>query len=152
MTSTFKPKKGTSWQDKLHKPQKSEIKEGPEPWNKKHGGSKMLISTPKEIQAIVETIPQGQIMLISDLRKTLANIHHADYTCPLTTGIFLRIVAEAAEEIHEPSNKTPWWRIVGEKGLLNPKLPGGGELQAALLEKEGLIVFTHGKNKYVKIF
>ncbi len=50
-------------------------------------------------------------------------------TCPLTTGIFLRIAAEAAGE-DDGSGKTritPYWRVVKDDDSLNPEFPGGME-------------------------
>ena len=68
------------------------------------------------------------------------------FTCPLMTGIFLRIVAEAAEEdrLLGKCDITPYWRIVGEDGKLNAKFPGGVERQAEHLREEGHAV-EHGK-------
>jgi len=64
---------------------------------------------------------------------------HADFTCPLTTGIFIRIAAEAAEEDLSRGEKeiTPYWRVIKADGSLNEKLPGGTEAQAARLREEG---------------
>ena len=52
----------------------------------------------------------------------LAHWHNADVTCPLVTGIFLRIVAEAAEEerLAGKSAITPYWR--GARGWPNGKV------------------------------
>jgi len=33
-----------------------------------------------------------------------------------------------------------WWRVLRKGGFLNPKLPGGVERQAALLQNEGVRV------------
>lgn len=35
---------------------------------------------------------------------------------------------------------TPYWRVVGPKGQMNPKFPGGAEGQAQRLEAEGHIL------------
>ena len=43
-------------------------------------------------------IPRGKLVTVSALRRALAADFETDVTCPLTTGIFVRIVAEAAEE------------------------------------------------------
>ncbi len=59
---------------------------------------KMLISSPREIDRVVCGIRKGRVMRMGELRQHLAALHGDDYTCPLTTGIFVRIVAEAAEE------------------------------------------------------
>lgn len=59
------------------------------------------------------------------------------------------MVAEAAmEEMGIKKDVAPWWRIINKDGSLNPKFPGGGKLQAALLKKEGHKI-TELKNKTV---
>jgi len=73
------------------------------------------------------------------VRKELAQKYRADSTCPLTVGIFLRIISEAAEEDRRKGSKlvTPYWRVVKDDGSLNPKYPGGVEAQATRLRAEG---------------
>ncbi len=82
-------------------------------------GEKMLIPTPQIVDAYIRTIPQGKETTMAQMRKDLAAEYHADKTCPLTSGIFLRIVAEAAhEELAQgkPISKiAPYWRIMDEK-------------------------------------
>jgi alkylated DNA nucleotide flippase Atl1 len=57
----------------------------------------------------------------------------------MTTGIFLRIVAEVAEEDLRSGKGevTPYWRVIKADGSLNEKFPGGIQAQAAHLKKEG---------------
>jgi alkylated DNA nucleotide flippase Atl1 len=57
----------------------------------------------------------------------------------LTTGIFVRIAAEAAEEVASTGNPkiTPYWRVLKDDGSLNPKFPGGVDRQAEKLRAEG---------------
>jgi alkylated DNA nucleotide flippase Atl1 len=102
----------------------------------------MLIPTALEVDAMIRKIPRGQVTTLAQIRKHLAHWHNADVTCPLVTGIFLRIVAEAAEEdrLDGKSNITPFWRVVREDGRLNLKFPGGAEMQAERLRSEGHIV------------
>ena len=58
----------------------------------------------------------------------------------MTTGIFVRTVAEAAEEERREgkSKITPYWRTVKSDGSLNEKYPGGVAAQAARLREEGI--------------
>lgn len=81
-------------------------------------------------------------MTVSEIRRRLAIEFSADVTCPLTTGIFIRIVAEAAEENRAGGRKrvTPYWRVVRDDGTLNPKFPGGVTNQAKYLRAEGFKV------------
>ena len=57
----------------------------------------------------------------------------------MTTGIFVRIAAEAAEEDRRNGKTriTPYWRVIRDDGSLNDKFPGGVEHQAACLKLEG---------------
>lgn len=88
-------------------------------------GALMYISTPLEIDEYIKTIPRGQGVSIQQMRDNLAKMNKADCTCPLTTGIFLRIVAEAAfEKVNrgDTSNLTPFWRVIDHKANLVKKL------------------------------
>jgi alkylated DNA nucleotide flippase Atl1 len=102
---------------------------------------RMLISSPQEIAEVVAGISRGQVMSISALRRTLAEQHDADYTCPLTTGIFLRIAAEASDE---ENGALPYWRVVRDDGRILDKLPGGPAAQAKRLTAEGHKVTAKG--------
>jgi hypothetical protein len=57
-------------------------------------GALMYISTPQEIDQYIKLIPHGQSLTVQQMRDDLAIKYQADCICPLTTGIFLRIVAE----------------------------------------------------------
>ena len=61
-------------------------------------GSKMFIATPQIIDEYVKHIPFGKSTELSTMRNDLAIEYQADKTCPVTTGIFLRIVSEASFE------------------------------------------------------
>lgn len=108
---------------------------------------RMLISSPLELDAVIRRIPEGRVLTVGELRANLARNHGADYTCPLTTGIFLRIVAEAADEERAAGlHKTaPYWRVVHDDGTLMDKLPGGIDAQARRLDEDGVVVLHLGK-------
>ena len=103
------------------------------------GRGSMLISTPREIDAVMRGVRKGKAVTVAQLMRKLADDHGTDATCPPTTGIFLRVVAEVAEEDLEAGRTrlTPYWRVVKAGGSLNPKFPGGVELQAARLKEGG---------------
>ena len=88
------------------------------------------------------------MVTMKQLRERLAERHGADVTCPLTTGIFVRIAAETAEEDLERGRKriTPYWRVLGEGGRLNGKFPGGVHGQAGRLRAEGHVIEPSGKH------
>ncbi len=95
----------------------------------------MVISTPKEVDAIMATVPKGKLITTTEIRARLSTKHKTDITCPLTTGIFMNISAKATEEKRElgtpESEVTPYWRCLKAGGELNPKYPGGIDHQAS---------------------
>jgi len=99
----------------------------------------MLIPRPLDVDGLIRCIPRGKIATVEQIRGRLAADFHADFTCPLTAGIFIRIAAEAAEEdlSRGETEITPCWRVIKADGSLNQKLPGGTEAQAARLREEG---------------
>jgi hypothetical protein len=141
------------WREKLEKPQRPKIVKIP-PSMARFGKGTMLIPTPKLVDGLLRQVPKGKLVTVGEIRKRLANDFAADVTCPLTTGIFVRIVAEAAEEDRANGRQriTPYWRVVKDNGGLNPKFPGGEQLQARYLRGEGLSVAHKGKRTVVKDF
>ena len=136
---SVREKSRTSWRAKLHKAMRPKLVPISDSMAKRFGHGLMLIPTALELDAMIRKIPCGQVSSLSQVRGRLAHWHNADLTCPLVTGIFLRIVAEAAEEdrLAGKTDITPYWRVVGDDGKLNPKLPGGTEAQAQRLREEG---------------
>ncbi len=135
--SKFKSR--TSWRVKLEKPQQAKVVTIPASMQKQLGAGTMVIPRPLEVDDLIRQVPRGRLVTVRQLRERLARDHHADVACPLTTGIFIRIAAEAAEEDRAAgrSRLTPYWRVLGEGGRLNPKFPGGVTRQAARLRQEG---------------
>ncbi|MBX9785090.1 MAG: hypothetical protein K2X48_17525 [Chitinophagaceae bacterium] len=102
----------------------------------------MLVATPALADAYVREIPKGTETTMTQMRKDLAAEYHADNSCPLTSGIFIRIVAEAAYEEYlqgKPiKNITPFWRIINEKSPAAKKLTFGTEFLMQQRKKEKL--------------
>jgi hypothetical protein len=130
-----------SWREKFENPpaELAKIVEVPEKWRKSQGGRLILVPTPLMADGEIRTIRMGKLITHGALRQRLAQRRNADSTCPMTLGIFLRIISEVAEEDRQQGKKriTPYWRVVKDDGTLNPKFPGGVETQAALLQAEG---------------
>lgn len=112
-------------------------------------GDRMVIAHPKEVDAIIKQVKKGKLITQGVIRDELAKKHQVNSTCPLTTGIFCRIAAEAAEEDRQAGIKliTPYWRVLKDDGSLNEKFPGGTKAQAAKLKQEGFRVEKSGKSK-----
>ncbi|UCG50139.1 MAG: MGMT family protein [Phycisphaerales bacterium] len=148
MSDKFKSRK--SWREKLenHPPGLPKVVSGPETWEKRFGGRRVLVPTPLLVDGVIRKVGKRKLITVNQIRERLAGDFEADSTCPLTTGIFVRIAAEAAEEDREAGKKrvTPYWRVLKGDGSLNPKFPGGFEAQAARLKEEGHKI-TGGKGK-----
>ena len=101
----------------------------------KYGPGNLLIPTPMQVADALRTIQKGEVRTVGQLRRCLAEEAGAQTTCPLCTGIFWRLTAEASEEGVIPV--VPYWRMVRDDGRLNDKLPGGLGAQADHLVSEG---------------
>jgi alkylated DNA nucleotide flippase Atl1 len=113
----------------------------------------MVIPTPLEVDALMKSVPRGQVTTINHIREALARVHGATIGCPITTGIFAWIAAHAAQEKAAAGEKeiTPYWRTLRSDGALNPKYPGGVQDQAARLKDEGHVVEFFKGNKLPKV-
>jgi len=100
----------------------------------------LAIPSPREIFSFVQEVPAGKVATIPDLQAAVAKKHGAEMGCPMTTGIFTWITAQASEELEakRAGSGAPYWRILKSDGSLNPKFPGGIEQQAKRLAKEGV--------------
>ncbi|MCJ7424061.1 MGMT family protein [Candidatus Bathyarchaeota archaeon] len=138
-------RKSKTWREKLEKAQEPKVVETPK--------GKMLVPKPLDVDAMLRRIEKGKIITLNQLRAKLAKDFCADYTCPLTTGIFVWIAAETAEEDLKAGRKevTPYWRIIRNDGSLNEKFPGGAEAQAARLKKEGHAILPAQDKKPPKV-
>jgi hypothetical protein len=139
-------KSRTSWREKLEKPQEPRLVDVP-PKMSRLGTGTMLIPTPKLVDGLIRKVPKGKLVTVGELRRRLAVDSEADVTCPLTTGIFIRIAAEAAAEdlANGRQRVTPYWRVIKDDGSLNPKFPGGTEQQSRQLRAEGFSLVRDGK-------
>ena len=109
----------------------------------KYGGSKMYFAPPIDYDRAMKRIPYGKLMTVGKIREYFAKQNHADFTEPITAGIFVSIVAWASEQRTE--DKTPYWRTLKAKGERNAKYPGGIEAQKEKLEAEGHTIIQKGR-------
>ena len=102
----------------------------------------------------MKKVPQGKLTTINAIRAKLAQKHGATIGCPITTGIFAWIAANAAKEAADAGEKNinPYWRTLKTGGFINEKYPGGVEAQKKLLEREGHRVVQRGKTHRVADF
>lgn len=113
-----------SWSEKFLTVAEPQLKRTEKKFADIPAGAMMLIATPAIVEAYIRQIPKGNCTTIQQMRKDLAATYHAEYTCPVTSGIFIRIVAEKAYEEFMAGKKriAPFWRI------LNPASPAAKKL------------------------
>ena len=117
----------------------------------KYGGDKMYFAPPIDYDKVMRLVPCGKLLTVGTIRDYFAKQSGADFTEPITAGIFVSIVAWASYQRAE--DKTPYWRTLKANGELNAKYPGGVEAQKEMLEKEGHTVIQKGRTNikyYVK--
>lgn len=117
---------------------------------KKYGGTRMFFAPPLYYDKLMRKVPKGNLITVRQIREYLAKENNADFTCPLTAGIFINIVAWASYQRKE--DITPYWRTLKTNDELNNKYPEGIELQKRLLEEEGHTIIQKGSKYYVKDF
>src|SRR5690349_17388205 len=95
-------------------------------WGLKPGDT-MVLPAPLEVDALMKRVPKGKVVTINELRAALSRKHKTTTCCPMLTGIFAWIAANAADEARHAGIKriTPYWRTLKARGELNPKFPGG---------------------------
>ena len=107
-------------------------------------GSKMLVATPLIINSYIKKVPFGTVTNLSSLQDDLALEFQVDKTCPVSTAIFLKIVANASyEELSlgiDISEVAPFWRVVDPDSKLAKKLNCGIEFIINQRINEGLDV------------
>jgi alkylated DNA nucleotide flippase Atl1 len=120
--------------------------------SKRWGVGTFVIPAPMEVNELMCRVPKGKVTTIGEIRKTLARKHGATIACPITTGIFAWISANAAAEAAAQGKKSsnPYWRTLKAKGELNPKYPGGLAKVKRNLAKEGHRVVHKGKRFFVE--
>ena len=115
------------------------------------GGERMLLAPPLEYDAIMKRVPRGKLLTTDRIRAYLAKKYNADATCPLCTGIFIGIAANASAE-RKGVDETPYWRTLKSGGELNEKYPEGLDAHKIRLEMEGHTVIQKGKRYFVADF
>lgn len=117
----------------------------------KYGGSRMYFAPPIDYDAVMKRVTYGKVLTVGQIREYFAKQSGADFTEPITAGIFVSIAAWASYQRFE--DETPYWRTLKANGELNAKYPGGIEAQKGKLEAEGHTIVQCGRKNikyYVK--
>lgn len=87
----------------------------------KYGGNKMYFAPPIDYDKVMKKVPYGKVITVGKIREHFAKLSGADFTEPITAGIFVSIVAWASYQRSE--DETPYWRTLKANGELNAKYP-----------------------------
>jgi hypothetical protein len=135
-------KRKKTWNEKLQSGRSIQVKPAPMDIAGMKAGQIMLVPTSELVDAAVRQLPEGTSISIPDFRQQLAKEHEAEVCCPITTGIFLRIIAEAAFESYEAGTDfddlTPIWRVLDETAPTLKKLTFDPEFILEQRRREGL--------------
>lgn len=124
-----------TWGDKYRAAKPARVTVLEKPFAGVPEGARLFIASPKVIDAYLRAIPPGKTKNVAAMRAALAKKNKAEATCPTSTAIFMRIVAECALErvaAGEPvAAVPPFWRVVEPDGPLAQKLTCGAAFIAA---------------------
>ena len=136
-----KKKKPTDWRKRFGAAKAPHVVMLPTDFAGVKAGNTMLISSPGEIAHYLARIPKGETRTMDRLRNELARKAGADAMCPVTTAIYLRIVAEVAladlAEGKPLDQVVPFWRVVLPGSKVAQKLSCGPDHVAHLIALEG---------------
>jgi hypothetical protein len=147
-------KKITTWQEKLaNSKDLPRVEKIDEKKSNRWGTGTFVIPAPIEVDEIMRKVPKGKLITINEIRQVLAKKHKATIGCPITTGIFAWIAANAADEMEKEGKKriTPYWRTLKTGGILNEKYPGGIANLKRRLETEGHNIIPKGRSKHFMV-
>lgn len=109
----------------------------------KYGGNRMYFAPPIDYDKVMKRVPWGKVITVGMIREYFAELSGADFTEPITAGVFVSIAAWASSQ--RTQDETPWWRTLKANGELNPKYPGGVMAQKEKLEAEGHVIIQKGR-------
>jgi hypothetical protein len=129
-----------SWQEMFDGAKAAHVSVLRSPFAGVPAGGRLFIADPASLADWISSIPSGRTQSVAELRRTMAARNGADATCPASTGVFLRIVAErACEQIasgRQAAEVTPFWRVIEPQSALAAKLSCGADFIATQREIE----------------
>ncbi len=118
-------KNQSGFRKKLHdKKDFPKIKTIPKKLSKSWGKGKFVLPSPLEVNTLMKKVPKGKLTTINEIRRKLAKKYKTITACPIVTGIFAWIAANAAEEDIKDGRKkvTPYWRTIKSDGKINENI------------------------------
>jgi hypothetical protein len=115
-----------TWAERLAASDGIDIRPVPEGRRSMTPGKSMLYPSARMVYDAIREVPEGRTITPKELRASLADQYDAEYTCPVTTTMMLRIVAEAANEAWGNGagrdEIAPVWRVLDAKASALRKL------------------------------
>lgn len=115
-----------TWAERLAASDGVDIRPVPEGRRSMTPGESMLYPSARMVYDAIRAIPERATVTPKELRASLADRYGVDYTCPVTTTMMLRIVAEAANEVRQggaaPEDVAPVWRVLDARASALRKL------------------------------
>lgn len=131
-----------TWTEKLNNDRPHKVKPVPKDMAGMKAGEIMLVPSARIVDDFIRSIPERTEMDVKTLRKKLAEQFKAEVTCPITAGIHVRIVAEAACEALAAgatlAEITPFWRVLDAEAPIAKKLSCGVGFVVDRRASEGL--------------
>ena len=109
----------------------------------KYGGNRMYFAPPIDYDHAMRRVPFGRVTTVGAIREYFARQNGADFTEPITAGVFVSIAAWASAQ--RGADETPYWRTLKAGGELNEKYPGGVQAQREKLAAEGHEIVSRGR-------
>jgi hypothetical protein len=126
MKPTAKTASTALWATKLAKPRNVKRVLLDAPFAGVPAGAMLFVGTPEVVANYVKKIPNGETRTIERMRREIARSNDCDAMCPVSTAIFLRMVAEGAwDELQEgktPDMVVPFWRVIEAGSTIAKKL------------------------------
>ena len=73
---------------------------------RKYGGERMFFAPPMEYDRVMRLVPEGKVITVGAIRDYFAKENGADFTDPITAGIFVSIAAWAS--FQRDGDETPY--------------------------------------------
>jgi hypothetical protein len=134
--------RATSWKEKVAAPREPKHVTLEADFAGLPAGTRMFVATPGIVEEHLRRIPRGESRSIQTFRDDIARAHGCEAACPVSTAVFVRMVAEAAwEDIvagRTADEVTPFWRIVAPGSAIGKRLAADGGWIATQRALEGL--------------
>jgi len=132
----------TSWRQKVAAPREPKRVTLEADFAGLPAGTRMFVATPRIVEEHLRRIPPGESRSIQAFRDGLAHAHGCEAACPVSTAVFVRMVAEAAwEDIvagRTAAEATPFWRVVAPGSAIGKRLAADPGWIAAQRAAEGI--------------